>query len=75
MADVSGVIEVECCAVCGERERERERERRLRKGFRDRTRERSPITDEYGIISDPSMDHHDSDVPSDNGSHFLGDIE
>ena len=57
------------------RERERERERRLRKGFRDRTRERSPITDEYGIISDPSMDHHDSDVPSDNGSHFLGDIE
>ena len=53
-------------------QRERERERRLRKGFRDRTRERSPITDEYGIISDPSMDHHDSDVY---GSHFLGDIE
>ena len=38
-------------------------------------RERTPITDEYRIISDPSMDHRDSDVPSDNGSHFLGDVE
>lgn len=38
-------------------------------------RERSPITDEYRIISDPSIDHHDSDLPSDDGSHFLGDVE
>ena len=38
-------------------------------------RERSAITNEYIIISIPSIDHHDSDLPSDDGSHFLGDVE
>lgn len=41
----------------------------------DVARERSPVPDEYRVISSPLIHHHDSDSPSDHGPHFLGDVE
>lgn len=39
------------------------------------TCECSPITDDNRITPNPLVHHYDNDSPSDDGSHFLSDVE
>lgn len=38
-------------------------------------RECGPVTDEHRIISDRLINNHDNDLPSDDGTYFLGNVE